>query len=232
MARNTLPLSHYKAGMVWMPGSGGAGKEVKTLRVIVFGPNFPQRAVEPELLVGEKAAGQVSIGRDQKSIQGYFLDIPQEGAVIRVRYGDSLEGELQERFSRERIQPLDNDCGGMAKTTLTFDDFVSLLLAQLTDEERRGSVAYAAERRLPAGAQIQFTGIRIVAQADSFIGFIDRDPSANWGHPARYVVVNQETGEIRSLAARFPPFRSGDELRWRVVYRAPSLPDTAVERPR
>jgi hypothetical protein len=110
MARNKLPLSHYEVGMVWMPEHEGERKEVEALRVVVFGPNFPQRAVEPELLVGEEIAQRTSIGRDQKSIHGYFFQIPHDGAMIRIRYGDSLEGELHERFSREKIRPLDKDC--------------------------------------------------------------------------------------------------------------------------
>jgi hypothetical protein len=111
---------------------------------------------------------------------------------------------------------------------LSFDDFVNALLSQLTEDERRGGVAYAAERQLPAGTQIQFPGTRIEVSIDSFLGFIDREPRANWGHSARYVIVNQENGEIHSLATRLPPFRSGGDLRWRVVYQAPSVPDTLV----
>ncbi len=110
MARNQLPLSHYEAGMVWMPEREGEGKEVEAVRVVVFGPNFPQRAVEPELLIGEEIAQRTSIRRDQQSIQGYFFQIPPDEAVIHVRYGDSLEGELHERFARERIRPLDKAC--------------------------------------------------------------------------------------------------------------------------
>ncbi len=110
MARNRLPLSRYEAGMVRMPEREGEGKEVEALRVVVFGLNFPQRAVEPELRVGEEIAHRTSIGRDQKSIRGYFFHLPPDGAAIVVRYGDSLEGELQERFSRKRIRPLDRDC--------------------------------------------------------------------------------------------------------------------------
>lgn len=113
--------------------------------------------------------------------------------------------------------------------SLSFDDFVSALLSQITEDERMGSVVYAAERLLLAGTQIQYTGKRIEVLADSFIGFIDQDPSANWGHSARYVLMNQQSGEIQSLWARLPPFRSGDDLHWRVVYQAPSVPDSAVE---
>jgi len=110
MARNKLPLSHYEAEMVRMPEREGGSVEVEALRVIVFGPSFPQRAVEPELLVGEEIAQHTSIGRDQKSIRGYFFRNPPDGALIRVRYGDSLEGELPEPFSQSRIRPLPKEC--------------------------------------------------------------------------------------------------------------------------
>jgi hypothetical protein len=111
---------------------------------------------------------------------------------------------------------------------LSFDDFISALILQLTEEERRGGVVYAAENRLLAGTQIQYPGTRIETPTASYLGFIDREPSANWGHSARYVIVNQETGETHSLEARLPPFRSEGDVRWRVVYQAPSVPDTLV----
>jgi len=113
--------------------------------------------------------------------------------------------------------------------SLSFDDFVSALLLQLTEDEHLGSVVYAAERLLLSGAQIQYTGRPFEVLADSFIGFIDQDPSANWGHSARYVLMKQQSGEVQSLPARLPPFGSGDDLHWRVVYQAPSVPDSAVE---
>jgi hypothetical protein len=110
MARNILPLSHYEAAMVRMPLEGAGGKIVEALRIVVFGPYFPQRAIEPELLIGEVIARRVSISLDQRSIRGYFLELPEEGQRIRVRYGDSQEGELRERFSRETIRPIPEDC--------------------------------------------------------------------------------------------------------------------------
>jgi hypothetical protein len=114
---------------------------------------------------------------------------------------------------------------------LSFDDFIKALIAQLTEEERRGVVVYAAERRLLAGTQIQFPGTRIEVSINSYLGFIDREPGANWGHPARYVIVSQEDGEIHSLETRLPPFRSEENLRWRVVFQSPSVPDPLVAHP-
>lgn len=110
MARNPLPLSHYEAEMVRMPRHEGEDKIVEALRVIVYGPMLPQRAIEPELLIGKTIAARVSIARDQHSIKGYFFELPAEGQSVRVRYGDSQEGELRERFFRKTIRPLPKEC--------------------------------------------------------------------------------------------------------------------------
>ena len=112
---------------------------------------------------------------------------------------------------------------------LSMNDFINTLTSQLTEAERRGGVVYAAERRLPAGTNLQFPGTRIEFTTESYLGFIDREPSANWGHSARYVIVDQQNGNTLSLEARLPPFRSGLDLHWRVVYQATSVPDSAVE---
>src|SRR5215831_18955806 len=103
MARNVLPLSHYEAHKVLLPARQGEARLVEALRIVVFGPHLPQRAIEPELLVGTEVAQRTSIARDQRSIQGYFLQVPPDGQPIRVRYGDSQEGELRERFARAKI---------------------------------------------------------------------------------------------------------------------------------
>jgi hypothetical protein len=110
MARNILSLSHYEAEKVLMPWPAGGQKVVDAVRIVVFGPNFPQRAVEPEIVVGETVAQRTSISRDQRSIRGYFLQMPADGAAIHVRYADSQEGVLRERFSREKVRPLSKEC--------------------------------------------------------------------------------------------------------------------------
>jgi hypothetical protein len=112
MARNVLQLDRYEAQMVLLPAREGETVPMEALRVVVFGPNFPQRAIEPELLIGPKIALRTSIARDQRSIQGFFFELPPDGAPVRVRYGDSQEGELRERYSRERVRPLPKTCWG------------------------------------------------------------------------------------------------------------------------
>ena len=110
MARNKLPLSHYEAAMVRMPLEGAGGKIIEALRVVVFGPYFPYREIEPQLLIGQMIARRISISLDQRSIRGYFHELPEEGLSIRVRYGEIHEGELRERFSRRTIRPIPRDC--------------------------------------------------------------------------------------------------------------------------
>ncbi len=105
---------------------------------------------------------------------------------------------------------------------LSFTDFVKLLISQMTENERREGKAYAAEELLPAGSRTQFNKTSVEVSEDSYIGFIDRDPQANWGHSARYVIVNQKKANISSLEARLPPFGSGSHT-WRLVYTAPGI---------
>ena len=108
MARRELALTHYTADRVLMPSE--SGKRVEAVRITIFGPNFPQRAVEPEILVGKALAYGVTITRDQQSICGYFQELPPDGELVRVRYGDSQEGVLREPFSHGKVRPLPKEC--------------------------------------------------------------------------------------------------------------------------
>jgi len=110
----------------------------------------------------------------------------------------------------------------------SFEALILFLQVQLTPEERAGGVAYAAHRTVPAGTTLEFPGILIDVPVEAYIAFIDRQPSANWGHPARYVLVSRETGGVRSMNTRLPPFGQGGDLQWQVIYKAPSVPEAAV----
>ena len=77
----------------------------------VAGQYFPQRAVEPEVLVGEIAFDFSRISVDQRNISGFFRPSLPEGEVVRVRYGDSQERELEQRFSGKLVHPLPHECG-------------------------------------------------------------------------------------------------------------------------
>lgn len=108
----------------------------------------------------------------------------------------------------------------------------AVLENQLTREERGGGVAYLAATPIKARTVLNFPQTRIEAPWDAAIAFVDRQPLANWGHPARYILINRETGDVVSVEARLPPFRRDDPLHWSVVYQARSVPDTALAVPK
>jgi hypothetical protein len=113
----------------------------------------------------------------------------------------------------------------------SFEDFISNLKSHLTADELANSVAYAAEAPFAAGTQLQFPGTLIEVPSEAYLAFVDRQPMANWGHSARYLLISRESGESQSFETHLPPFRPGSDLRWRVVYKAPSVPDAAVAIP-
>lgn len=98
-----LAVTRWEAQAVLLPEGRG-------VRITVFGDWFPMRAIEPEILVGDLSAQRVEVARDQRSIRGYLRDAPKEGSRIVVRYGDSQEGILEERFSAGKIRPLPQGC--------------------------------------------------------------------------------------------------------------------------
>jgi hypothetical protein len=107
-ARRQLELRGYKLERVLMTGK--AGKAAQAVRITVYGEVFPERALAPEILVGETRADMVRIAADQRSISGFLKADPEPGAVVRVRYGDSQEGRAEEPVDPERIRPLPEDC--------------------------------------------------------------------------------------------------------------------------
>jgi hypothetical protein len=106
--RRDLQLTHAETELVLYPGT--KNDVVEVLRVTVHGKAFPQRALLPELVVGEASAERVSIAPDRRSIRGYLRDLPPDGASIVVRYGHSQEGSLRKAFRREHVRPLPKGC--------------------------------------------------------------------------------------------------------------------------
>jgi hypothetical protein len=114
----------------------------------------------------------------------------------------------------------------------SFQASLATLQELLTEGERSGGVVYATEEPVAAGTHLAFPGdLHLDVVEAAYLAFIDAMPSANWGHPARFVLIGREGGASRSVEARFPPFGQPGDLRWRLVYRAPSVPDAAVAFP-
>jgi hypothetical protein len=104
------------------------------------------------------------------------------------------------------------------------------LLQQLTETERQGAVVYELAQTATQGTVLSFPHQTITVPSDALVAFIDRDPTANWGHSCRYALVELSTGRISSWEARFPPFGIPIGSEWRVAYVAASVPEGAVVR--
>jgi hypothetical protein len=103
-------------------------------------------------------------------------------------------------------------------------DLAALVKSHLTPEEVSGGMVYAAEAAVPAGTHLDFPKIHLDVPWEAFLVFVDREPTANWSHSCRYLLVGATTNEIKSIEAQLPPFGRGS-FQWRVLYRAPSVPE-------
>jgi hypothetical protein len=94
-------------------------------------------------------------------------------------------------------------------------------IEQLSDDERRGSVVYVDERVLPAGTPVEVDARTVELRRPTVVAFVDLEPELNWGHRARYHLIDAETGEVDSLDAHMPPFLRGMPETMRAVWPAP-----------
>jgi hypothetical protein len=111
---------------------------------------------------------------------------------------------------------------------LPLQDAIATILAHLTIEEKSGAVVYVATESISAGTKLHFPKLSIEAKTPAFLAFVDRDPMANWSHSARYILLHLDSREAESYEAALPPFTSNPSLRWRVAYKADSVPDAVL----
>jgi len=108
-------------------------------------------------------------------------------------------------------------------------NLLSVLKAHLTADEVGRGVAYVAHSTVVAGARIELPRIDIDVPWAAFLVFVDREPTANWSHSCRYILINSQNGDVKSFEARLPPFQQDRNFpRWRVLYKAPTVPDAVL----
>jgi hypothetical protein len=103
-----LELTGIRANTVLLPDE--RGDAVEAIRITVYGPTFPQRALLPELWVGKARAERVAIAQDGRSLRGYLRARPPDQSSIVVRYGASQRGTLDGAFRHHLIRPLPKGC--------------------------------------------------------------------------------------------------------------------------
>jgi hypothetical protein len=111
---------------------------------------------------------------------------------------------------------------------LTLDEISNLVLKTLSPEEQRSSITYLDNRVLPAGALTEIDRKQIRTSSPTVVAFVDLMPTMNWAHQCRYLLVDVNTGAIKSIAGRFPPFwkRTPDTLH--VIQRGYAVPNWAM----
>jgi hypothetical protein len=114
---------------------------------------------------------------------------------------------------------------------ISFEHIKPALPSLLTEDERTNGVVYAVANPVKAGTRLALPGLTLTIDRDTFLAFVDRQPLANWGHPARYILIEGDTGDTRSEETRLPPFQAGSSLVWQLVYKAPTVPDNVIHCP-
>ncbi len=99
-------------------------------------------------------------------------------------------------------------------------ELTKLLRSLLTADEIARGVVYLRDGVVAAGTTLRFGEVTLQVPWDAYVAFVDREPAANWGHPARYLMIRLSPHEAVSTEARFPPFVDASH-RWRVVRPAP-----------
>ena len=117
----------------------------------------------------------------------------------------------------------------MSQAEFPDESTIRSVIDHLTPLERDGGVVYIFGSIISEGTKLEYPSVSIeVPWSRAALAFVDRDPSANWSHSSRYLLINLETSKIRSYEAKLPPFQPAQSSSWHLLYKAPSVPDAAL----
>jgi hypothetical protein len=113
--------------------------------------------------------------------------------------------------------------------SLTVEQATEKAVATLSASEKDTSVVYLDSQPIKAGESVQAGHQAVVAPWDALMAFVDLQPTFNWGHNCRYLLIHARTGEIKSFDDSFPPFlKGGPSKTLRVVWKGERVPDWAL----
>jgi hypothetical protein len=96
-----LNIESYELREVLYPGADG---DARGVAVVVRGGPFPERALAPEIFVGNQGATLVQVLEGGATIRGIVERPPEPGDELTVRYGRSQEGRI--RVEAAEVRPL------------------------------------------------------------------------------------------------------------------------------
>jgi hypothetical protein len=79
----------------------------KFIRVRLTGWHFPQRALEPFMVIGERVSRFVTISPDGLTADGYFRDEPAAARAVEFGYGKVVSWAFPVSIQPRQIQRLD-----------------------------------------------------------------------------------------------------------------------------
>lgn len=109
--------------------------------------------------------------------------------------------------------------------TPSWDKISELAIETLSPEERESSAVYLDKQTLSPGIRLEIDSQTVDISEPIVVAFVDLHPQLNWGHDCRYLLINPDTHEIRSIEAQFPPFLRGTPETLSVIWQGQNVPD-------
>lgn len=113
-------------------------------------------------------------------------------------------------------------------TAVHWDAVIEAATDLLAPAERDTAVLYLLQEVQPEDRALVLDGKVVRRPYDLVVFFVDLEPTANWGHPCRYVVMDTAGGRRESIDARSPPFLRSVPPSLRLIWKGAAVPDWAV----
>lgn len=82
---------------------GVVAEDSLPIKITLRGQCFMISSFDPKIMIGKVQLKDFETLSDQCTIVGYLYEIPEEGSVISIDYGEGRRAELPERFSLKRL---------------------------------------------------------------------------------------------------------------------------------
>jgi hypothetical protein len=105
---------------------------------------------------------------------------------------------------------------------------IELALSALSEPERRSSAVYLETKEVLAGEAVTIGRKEVTLPAAGYLVFIDPAPTANWGHPCRYLFIESATLRMHQFPAQFPPFMREIAQTLRLIWKGHDVPEAVL----
>src|ERR1044071_8897538 len=102
---------------------------------------------------------------------------------------------------------------------LSTEEIGRIAIQSLSTGEMDDSAIYLDEQELQAGETVEIDSRKVPVPWAALRVFVDLEPRANWGHRARWLFVNRDTGDIEQHDVQFPPWLRGDTTKFHLIWR-------------